>query len=92
MQPHEKLREWREKTAQIKQAEAARRAEVTSATWFDWENGTKNPVAHRARKLEELTDGAVTADEFEQVARERDEARAQEREARKASSTGTDDE
>lgn len=92
MQPHEKLRDWRENTAKIKQAEAARKAGVTSATWLDWEKGTKNPVAHRARKLEELTDGAVTADEFEQVARERDEARAHEREARKASSTGTDDE
>lgn len=54
------LKTWRN-GLDITQAEAALRANVSQATWCDWEGDKKLPSSDKAFDLEDLTGGAVTA-------------------------------
>lgn len=56
---HELLKDWRE-GRKLTQAQASRLADVSQATWCEWEAGGKIPRIDLAVRLEELTDSTVT--------------------------------
>jgi DNA-binding XRE family transcriptional regulator len=58
-----KLKAWRAEHA-LSAADAARRMGVTRQTWHSWERGASIPPARFMVKLNQLTSGMVTANDF----------------------------
>lgn len=72
--PHVMLKNWRE-SAGLSQAEMARQAHVSPATWCDLEAGKKLPGLSLAWDIEELTKGVVKVKLWQDLDRARRTAR-----------------
>lgn len=69
MNAPESLKAWRVEDAKLTQAEAARLARVTPATWCDWESGKKVPTVDRAEDIEKLTGRKVRVPDWAEYSR-----------------------
>jgi len=59
----QRLLSWR-KAAGLTQKAAGDRVGVSQPVWHEWERGTRRPGRERAKALEGLTGGLLSADEW----------------------------
>jgi hypothetical protein len=60
----------------LSQKGAAELAQVTAATWCDWEKGKKLPDGGAVFDLERITSGLVTAEQISELIKQRRLARS----------------